>query len=159
MPRLTATLAAMVLLSGCVTPQAPNTYSRQQMGREGTVERGEILTLREVEISGSNTGLGAGAGAAAGATAGSYVGGDFRTNIIGAIGGAVVGGLAGAVVEEGATQAKATEFLIRKDNGDTVVIVQSNADALAVGDRIMIIRMDRVRIVRDIGAKEAKQQQ
>lgn len=149
MPRLIAVLLLAAALSACARPPAPNTYSRQQMGREATVEHGVILSLREVGISGTNSGVGASSGAVAGGVAGSYAGGDTRTNIIGAVGGAVAGGLVGAAAESELTKAKATEFLIRKDNGDTVVLVQMNDDKLAEGERVMLIRMDTVRIVRD----------
>ena len=119
------------------------------MGRAASVQEGEIIATRIVNVSGTKSGVGAGAGAAAGAVGGSYIGGDPRANVLGAIGGAVVGGMAGAAAEEATTAGNATEFLVALDNGDKVAIVQVNEDDLQVGDRILLLKSDRIRIIRD----------
>ena len=137
------------LAAGCLKPQGASTYSRQQMGRAASVIEGTIISIRAVDISGTSSGVGSGAGAAAGAVGGSYAGGDARTAVLGAIGGAVVGGIAGAVAESEATRTKASEFLISLENGDKIAIVQVNEQNLKVGDDILLLKSDRVRIVRD----------
>ena len=134
---------------GCAPRQTASTYSPQQMGRAATVMKGKIISMREVNVSGSQSGIGATTGAAAGAVAGSNVGGSTRSNILGAIGGAVVGGIAGATVEQAATEGKAVEFIIQQENGQSIAVVHTNEESLAVGDPVMILRSDRVRIVRD----------
>lgn len=111
--------------------------------------KGKIISMREVNVSGGQSGVGAGAGAAAGAVAGSNIGGTTRNNVLGAIGGAVVGGIAGATVEQAATAGKAVEFIVQQENEQSIAVVQTNEDFLAVGDRVMVLRSDRVRIVRD----------
>jgi len=136
-------------LTSCAPLHPTSSYSREQMGRTATVMQGMVVAVRDVKISGTSSGLGAAAGAVGGGTAGSYIGGDARSNILGAIGGAVVGGIAGAAVERAATEAGAVEFIIRQDNGQLVAVVQTNDEALAVGEKVLILRSDRVRVIRD----------
>jgi len=147
--RILISILLVAVVSGCLKPQGASTYTRQQMGRTASVAEGTIISMREVDIAGTASGTGSGAGAAAGAVGGSYAGGDARTAVLGAIGGAVVGGVAGAVAESEITKTKATEFLIAMDNGDKIAIVQMNDENLKVGDNILMLKSDRVRIVRD----------
>ena len=148
-----AIVGSILLLSSCGTYQSTSTYSREQIGRAATVMPGVVISLREVDIQGTGSGVGAGAGAIAGGTAGSRVGGDVRTKIIGAVGGAVAGGLVGSAIENGVTQAKATEFIIKQDNGQTFAVVQSNEEGLKAGDRILVLRSDKVRLIKDVTVK------
>ncbi len=106
--------------------------------------------LRNVQISGTKSGVGAGYGAVAGATAGAAAaGGDAAGAALEAIGGAVVGEVAGAVTEEALTKAGAVEFIIKQENGQKIAVVQTNEENLAVGDKILILRSNKVRIVKD----------
>lgn len=112
--------------------------------------KGVILAVREVEISGTKSGIGAGAGMGAGAAAGAAAGGDPAGAAIGAIGGAVVGGVVGAVTEEALTRAGAVEFIIQQENGQAIAVVQTNEENLAAGDKVLILRSGKVRIIKDI---------
>ena len=143
-----AALIALTL-SGCYATHSSSTYTRQQMGRAATVSKGVIVSMREVDIQGTNSGVGATSGAAAGAIGGSYAGSGGRGTAVGVIGGAVVGGVVGAVAEGEATKAKATEFLIKEENGDMIAIVQVNDQNLRPKEHVLIMRMDKIRIVRD----------
>ena len=69
--------------------------------------------------------------------------------VIGAIGGAVVGGVVGAVTEEALTRAGAVEFIIKQENGQSIAVVQTNEDNLVVGDKILILRSKKIRIIKD----------
>ena len=137
-----------VFLAGCAVHSSSN-YTRPEMGRAATVMTGVILALRDVQISGTNSGIGVGAGAAAGATGGAAAGGDVAGAVIGAIGGAVVGGVVGAVTEEALTRAGAVEFIIKQENGQSIAVVQTNEDNLVVGDKILILRSKKIRIIKD----------
>ena len=141
-------VSLLVITVGCAT-RGSSTYTRQQLGRVASVSHGVIVSMRIVEIAGTSSGVGATAGAAGGAVVGSYVGGGTRGTVLGVIGGAVIGGIAGAVIEGAATQTTATEFLIQEENGDLIAIVQKNDDNLQPDDHVLIMRLDRVRIVRD----------
>lgn len=148
MTRLIA-VAVLLTLAACAPANTANTYSREQMGRAATVMKGKVTAVRDVKVSGTQSGLGAGAGAAGGAVAGSTVGGGARSNILGAIGGAVVGGVAGAVAEGAATAGGAVEFIIHQDNGQDIAVVQTNEDGLKIGDTVLILRSDKVRVIKD----------
>ena len=63
-------------------------------------------------------------------------------NIIGGVGGALLGGLVGGAAEGAITKDTAMEFIVRKDNGQTVVVVQSNELGLRPGDRVMLMNVD-----------------
>jgi outer membrane lipoprotein SlyB len=149
------TLAAcgvMVLsLSACEATNTGKTYSQKQLGNTSSVENGTIVSAREVNVAGSNTGVGTVVGAGAGAVAGSALGHKTRTNILGAIGGAVLGGVIGHGVEDIATRGKATEFVVQRADGSTFAVVQTNEDNLQPGERVLIVSGDKTRLARDTG--------
>jgi outer membrane lipoprotein SlyB len=123
------------------------------MGRVATVMKGKIISMRNVNISGTQSGVGAGAGAIAGGVGASGIGNGGRSNTVAAVGGAVVGGVAGAVAEEVMTKSTAMEFIVQQENGQTVAVVQQNDENLAVGDKVMILRSGTARIIRDTTGK------
>ncbi|HZF75815.1 MAG TPA: hypothetical protein VE033_08300, partial [Acetobacteraceae bacterium] len=77
--------------------------------------------------------------------------GDWRSNALAGIGGALAGGLAGSAIEGGISSGTAIEFIVREDQGGDIAVVQTNEDALQVGDRVFLSRGDRVRIARAAG--------
>jgi len=142
-------LAAIVLvaaLSGCAAPPPNSTYGGYGVGRAAQVSYGTIVSMRDVNVQGPSSGIGALGGAAAGGVAGSFLGGDPRMNILGAIGGALIGGIAGSAVEGGLASGQAVEFIIRVDDGQTISVVQSNEYHFVPGQRIAIIRGDHLRL-------------
>ena len=66
------------------------------------------------------------------------IGGNTAVNIIGATGGAIVGGIIGSAAEQAVTKDTAYEFIIRKQNGQTIAVVQSNEDRFRVGDNVIL---------------------
>ena len=147
-----AACGAMVFsLAACEAHNTGKTYSQRQLGTTSSVESGTIVSSREVNIEGSNTGVGTVVGAGAGAVAGSALGKKTRTNILGAIGGAVLGGVIGHGVEDIATRGKATEFVVQRADGSTFAVVQTNEDNLQPGERVLIVSGDKTRLARDNG--------
>jgi outer membrane lipoprotein SlyB len=118
------------------------------MGRAASVSYGTIVGSRQVQVQGSQGGIGTLGGAAAGGVAGSFIGGDTRSNILAGLGGALIGGLAGTAAERGLSGGNATEFIVREDGGGDIAVVQTNEAALQVGDRVVIARGDRTRLTR-----------
>lgn len=47
------------------------------------------------------------------------------------------------------TRGTATEFVIRQEDGQTLALVQTNDENLRVGDPVLILRGDRVRLTAD----------
>lgn len=128
-------------LSACADNNANTTYSNYDLGGQGSVELGRIVQMTPIETSGS-TGVGTLAGAGVGAAAGSMLGGNTAVNIIGGIGGAVLGGIAGSAAESAITSTKAFEFIIQKQNGSYVSVVQTNELGLRPGDNVWISRIN-----------------
>jgi len=133
-------LSAMTALSGCASNLSGESYSRSEARRAQTVEYGEIVSLRPVQIEGTKTPVGAGAGAVVGGIGGSTLGGGKGSSIMAVIG-AVAGGMAGAAVEEGVTRSQGVEITVKLDSGRTVAIVQglSPHEKFAVGDQIRVL--------------------
>jgi outer membrane lipoprotein SlyB len=148
LPRLAAVmLLAGGLLAACGPQQTANTVQPWAVGQVGAVSTGTIVGMRPIQVQGTR-GVGAPVGAVAGGVLGSGIGGGWRANALGAIGGAVVGGFAGAAVEQGVTGGTAVEFIIRQDRGGEIAVVQTNEDRLMVGDRVRVVQADRTRITR-----------
>jgi len=152
----TAALAAVLLLAGGLSACAPSgtgdTFTAAGMGRAASVSYGTVIGMRQVNVQGTQGGIGTLGGAAAGGVAGSFIGGDTRSNILAGLGGALLGGLAGGAAERGLTGGVATEFTIREDRGGDIAVVQTNEQAIQVGDRVVIARGDRTRISRAAGS-------
>ena len=145
---LTVFLLMVLVFSGC-SLHSGSTYERSEMGSPEYFKKGVILSVREVEIKGTESGVGAAAGATAGGLAGSTLGGNTATRALGALGGAVVGGLVGHATENLITGGMASEFIIQPDKGEPYAIVQVNDQELKAGERVLIMDSGKVRIVRD----------
>jgi len=145
---LTGFLLLVLILSGC-SLHSGSTYERSEMGSPEYFKKGVILSVREVEIKGTESGAGAVAGATAGGLAGSTLGGNTATRVLGALGGAVVGGLVGHATENLITGGTASEFIIQPDKGEPYAIVQVNDQELKAGERVLIMDSGKVRVVRD----------
>ena len=65
----------LFFISGCGPAHSSNTYSREEAGKIQTVEDGEVLFVREVQVEGSKSGLGMVAGGILGYGVGSTIGG------------------------------------------------------------------------------------
>ena len=145
---LTVFLLMVLVFSGC-SLHSGSTYERSEMGSPEYFKKGVILSVREVEIKGTESGVGAAAGATTGGLAGSTLGGNTATRALGALGGAVVGGLVGHATENLITSGSASEFIIQPDKGEPYAVVQVNDEDLKAGERVLILDSGKVRIVRD----------
>ena len=146
--KLTVFLLIIFGVSGC-SLHSGSTYNRNEMGSPQYFKKGVILSVRDVEIKGTESGAGAVAGATAGGLAGSTLGGNTATRALGALGGAVVGGVVGHATEDVITSGEASEFIIQPDKGEPYAIVQVNDEDLKAGERVLIMDSGKVRIVRD----------
>ncbi|MBC8287360.1 MAG: glycine zipper 2TM domain-containing protein [Nitrospinae bacterium] len=139
-------------LSGC-SLHSGSTYDRSEMGSPEYFKKGVIVSVRDVEIKGTESGTGAVAGATAGGLAGSTLGGNTATRALGALGGAVIGGVVGHATENVITSGDASEFIIQPDEGEPYAIVQVNDEELKAGERVLIMDSGKVRVVRDQSKK------
>ncbi len=137
--QLAASILTLTLLTGCAHP-SQNNYGYQEVGQATTVEFGTVLSLRMVNVTGENTGLGAGVGAVGGGIAGASIG--QGAGSLGAmLAGAVIAGVAGAAVEQGINDRTGIEYVITTEHGQTISIVQNFVKGdpdIKAGQRVMI---------------------
>lgn len=131
-------LAALAILGGCAAGTGGKDYSREQARAAQEVQMGVVESVREVNIEGTKTPIGAGAGAVVGGVAGSTVGGG-RGSVVGAAVGAVLGGLGGAAAEEAVTRNKGVEITVKLDSGRLIAITQTADETFQVGDRVRVL--------------------
>lgn len=141
-------VALLMLLGGCAPSISPNTYSIGSVGQVNRSIAAEVISVRDVQLSGTQ-GIGGTAGAAAGAAAGSSIGGGTRANIIGAIGGAVVGGVAGAMAENSMTAQVGIEYVVQTANGNLMTLVQGGEPRFSVGQKVIVLYGSPARIIAD----------
>lgn len=131
--------ASIVALSGCASPSlSGSAYSRDQARQEQSVRTGVVESVRQVQIEGTRSGIGAAAGGAVGGVAGSSVG-HGKGAAVGAIIGAVGGGVAGQAIEQAATRKPGLEITVKLDNGSMVAITQEADEAFRPGERVRIL--------------------
>ena len=112
----------VALVAGCKFPSSTSIYDRSNAGRSMSVETGDVVAVRDVQVSGRTTVVGVGGGGIVGSAAasgGSGVGGAVM-QAAGAVGGAILG----EAVEEAATRQNAQEVTIKMKNGELMVVVQ-----------------------------------
>ncbi len=130
--------ASTLLLAGCPAGLGGKDYSRSQARSVQEVQMGVVESVREVNLEGTKTPIGAGAGAVVGGVAGSTVGGG-RGSVVGATVGAVLGGLGGAAAEEAVTRQKGVEITVKLDSGRLLAVTQAADEAFRVGDRVRVV--------------------
>jgi len=131
-------VAAMIALAGCAGGTGGKDYSRAQTRSVQDVQMGSVESVREVNIEGTKTPIGAGAGAVVGGVAGSTIG-SGRGSVVGATVGAVLGGLGGAAAEEAITRKKGVEITVKLDSGRLIAITQAADEVFRVGDRVRVL--------------------
>ena len=154
--------AALILLLplalvGCGQRYSPDAYATTAVQQMNRVEQGVIIGRRNVSIQQDGT-TGAATGGAAGGIIGSQAPGGNMSGAIGAVGGALVGGLFGTAAERVAGDTTATEYIVRKANGELVSVTQRDATPLGIGVRVLVIGGSQARIVQDYTAPEAPAQ-
>ncbi len=135
-------MAVMVIatsfITGCASSRSGQVYSRDEARQVQTVENGSVESVKQVVIEGTKTPIGTAAGGVTGGVVGHSVGGGSGKDIATVVG-ALVGAAAGTMVEEGITSKQGLEIIVRKDSGQTIVVVQEADMPIAVGERVRII--------------------
>lgn len=127
--------------AGCTFPSRGTIYDRGSAGRAMSVETGDVLAVRDVQISGRNTIIGVGGGGLVGGAVGSGVGHGVGSSIASAVG-AVGGAIGGEAVEEAATRKNAQEITLKLGNGETIAVVQQIAadGPFNVGEHVQVLQ-------------------
>ena len=131
-------LSLVAITGGCASGVGSRDYSREQARTVQEVQMGVVESVREVNIEGTKSPVGAGAGAVIGGVAGSGVGGG-RGQVVGAAVGAVLGGLGGAAAEEAVTRQRGLEITVKLDSGRMLAITQAADESFSPGDRVRVL--------------------
>ena len=131
-------LLASALVSGCASTSSGSAYSGGQARQEQTVRMGVVESVRQVNIEGSKSGVGAVAGGVAGGVAGSNIGAG-KGSTLGSILGAVVGGVAGNAIEQGVSKKQGLEITVKLDNGELRAITQEADETFRPGERVRLL--------------------
>jgi len=136
-----------LIAAGCTSGLGGDDYGRSGVGVPAEAVNGTVVSVRQVRIEGTKSGVGTAGGAVAGGALGSTIGGGRAENIAAGIGGAILGGLIGAAAEEGVTRQTGMEYTIQLERGDTIVVVQGDDQPVALaGQPVRVLYGDRVRI-------------
>ncbi|WP_136067159.1 outer membrane lipoprotein [Modicisalibacter radicis] len=133
----------LLTLGGCANTDtySGDVYSGNQAKTGQSVTYGTIVSVRPVQIQGGdqNSGvLGGLGGALLGGLLGNQIGGGSGQTIATAAG-AIGGSVAGKKVEDTANKTDAWELEIRRDSGDSVIVVQKADRNWQAGQRVRLI--------------------
>jgi outer membrane lipoprotein SlyB len=146
---LSLSVVLALSLGACAT-SSPDVVSRGDAQRMAQVQDGVILSLRDVVVDGSQSGIGAAVGGVTGAVAGASRGaGGAESNVIGLLVG-VAGAAAGNAIERMSTRENALEILVQLKGGERRAIVQAKGgETLMPGDAVIIVTTGgKVRVTR-----------
>ncbi len=147
-------LLAVSTLGGCAGGIGGADYGRSQVRGEQSVRLATVMSVRAVNIEGTNSGLGTLAGAAVGGIAGNSAG-RGNGNALATVAGVVVGGLAGSALENGTSKQTGVEVTVQYDNGRLSAITQGADEEFRVGDRVMVTSGSGVTRVSKVAAGSA----
>ena len=138
------TLSVMVVLTlaGCARNISPGMYSSSHVGEASETYFGQVVSVRQVQVHGSEklqeNILGGALGGIAGGVLGHQLGGG-RGKILITLGGAAAGALGGAYAQKKLSEQTGLEYTVKLDNGRILTIVQGTDHALSAGQRVKVI--------------------
>jgi outer membrane lipoprotein SlyB len=137
---LLGTVMSALFLASCAKGPSQNQYLADEVGVSRVVQFATVIQSRPVDITGKNSGLGTLGGAAVGGGSAAYIG-QGSGSAWAMAGGAIAGAIAGNAIEQHAADHQGIEYILTKENGKTLSIVQELAKderIFANGERVMI---------------------
>lgn len=135
-------LLGSLTLAGCSNSDvySGDVYTSQQAKEARSITYGTILSVRDVKIQaeGTNGVIGTAGGGILGGITGSTIGGGRGRDVATAVG-AIVGAVLGNAAEQKVNQVSALELVIRKDDGQEIVVVQKAESGFVPGKRVRIV--------------------
>ena len=137
--KFASALVVAALLAACAT-SSPDVVQRGDAQRMAQVQDGVVLSVRNVVVDGSQSGIGAGVGGVVGAIGGASGSSVQReAQVLGILAG-VAGAAAGNAIERMSTREDAVEILVQLKGGERRAIVQAKGnEVLAAGDPVIIV--------------------
>ena len=160
---LAASLGACSQSGGTMQPGYVSTSAPGNYGGSYSGEQGRVMSIREVQLRGSGSGMsngtlvGGGVGMAGGAAIGAATTNSLGGALIGGLLGAVGGAIAGTAIDQsGGSGQRGIEVTVQKDDGQTIAIAQPDNGDVQMGDRVRIIqdRNGAAIAVRDQGRRD-----
>ena len=138
-----------IVLGGCATSD-PDIISRDNAQTMSQVLDGVVLSVRQVTVDGSQSGVGGVVGGVVGAIGGSAGSGVQRESQVLGLLGAVAGAAAGNAAERLVTKEEAIEILVQLKGGERRAIVQAKgAQSFQTGDAVIIVTTgNKVRVTK-----------
>jgi outer membrane lipoprotein SlyB len=142
-------LAACNESSGTMQPGAVSTSASGSYSGES----GRVVSIREVPLRGTNSGVSNGTfvGGGLGAAGGAAIGAATTHSVVGGVLGAVGGAIAGTAIDGSGSTKRGIEVTVQRDDGQKVAIAQYDDGDVQMGDRVSIVtdRNGVARAVRD----------
>jgi len=137
-------LFAVLSIVGCATQtQTGNAYSAGQSRQVQTVQRGKVISVKDVELAAHPSGVGVLAGGALGGIAGSNNGrSGSNQSAASSIVGMVIGGAAGNMIDKKVNTLKGQEIGILLNNGTEIAIAQEideKEGPFLVGEQVRVL--------------------
>lgn len=133
-------IALILSLSACAKPSGQNQYQAGEVGISTIVEFATVLDVREIGITGKNSGGGALAGAALGGTAASSAG-SGSGQVAAVLGGVIVGAIVGGAAEQALADSTGYEYTLITEAGVPKTVAQNHNKGdviLAKGQRVIV---------------------
>lgn len=143
-------LPCVLIMAGCAGDIGADNYETSAAGQVNSASAGVVVAVRQVKVATSDGSVGTLAGGVAGGAAGSMIGGNPAVNVIGAVGGALLGGMIGNAAQDKLSEQIGYEYIIKLDSGNLITITQGRDNALAVGQRCIVLnasRGERARVI------------
>jgi outer membrane lipoprotein SlyB len=137
--KVAGSLAVVLALAACAS-SSPDVIQRGDAQRMAQVQDGIVLSVRNVVVDGSQSGIGAAVGGVVGAIGGSAGSSVQReAQVLGVLAG-VAGAAAGNAIERFSTKEEALEILVQLKGGERRAIVQAKGnELLAAGDAVVLV--------------------
>ncbi len=143
---LLVTSVVLLVLTACAPNINSNHYATSGTGEVGQAMNCTVVSVRQVNVSSSDSSAGSVIGAIGGGVAGSTIG-HGRGSILGALGGAALGGIAGNYAQEGLSSQGGMEYIVRLDNGNLRTITQGADVYMQPGQRCFLLYGAQSRVI------------
>ena len=144
--KLLATCALVLMTAACAPNINSNHYATSAAGTVGQAVSCTVVSVRQVNVSSSDSQVGAVLGAIGGGVAGSTIG-HGRGSLLGALGGAALGGIAGNYAQDGLSRQAGVEYIVRLDNGAMRTITQGTDVYMQPGQKCFLLYGDQSRVI------------
>jgi outer membrane lipoprotein SlyB len=143
MKKIVCALAVLSLFGCAHQSQTGNAYTAGQARQAQTVQRGQVVSVKDVDVSARPSGAGTLAGGALGGIAGAGNGGyGSNKSAASAVAGMLIGGIMGNVVDKKVNTLKGQEISVVLTNGTEIAIAQEideKEGPFLVGEQVRLL--------------------